>query len=785
MQNQQIEKILRYIIVICLYLVVFAPLILHANYFFPAIFPKAVYIRILVEIMLIAYIPLAILSPKFRPRFNLIYVSILVFALVVIITSIFGENFSYSMWGNYERMDGIFSWSHYWILIVIAASVLTEKKDWMKFFSVSIISAVLMAFYGFLQRAGVDSILMWTIYETNLGRITSTIGNPAFFAVYLFFNITFAFVVVVNKHIADWWRIIVGITLIPLFVAYFMTGVKGAAMALLFGIILFVVGYVLWSENKKIKKIVLYLFAGFFIFMSLLFVFKESSFATKNAFFGRLFTMSISDPTIQTRLISWGIECENGFGSCGALKGIKENFFLGVGPQKFDIVFNKYFDPRFYALVGTETWWDRAHNMVLEVFATMGVVGLLAYLGVGLSMVYSLYRIGKKEKGARVEILILLAFLGGYFIQNLFVFDTISSYIVLTVFVSYIVSRTTDFNFWRDRFEGFLVKIRNTISQSSKEKIPQYWWVGLITGLIIIAPITYHHNIKLLDHNRKFLLNVAFGAQKPMNQTLDSYKEIVEISDFDNREVAIKLGQYMGQLALSKQMTVGELQNAYRFVIRTMEESVEKNPKDVRLFISYGNALNVYGELIRNFNIEESNKILKVAENILTEAVELGSSRQQVYYSLANTFLIQQKNDKGVSILEDAVRLNEGTPTAHWILAIAYKRAGNKEKAIQSADMAVEKGYTFVSENEVAQIASLYTEGDNLEGLLLIYQKMAKDLKTGTAQAKVSATLAQMGKKEEAIEEARKVIQLDPSLRDDVLDFIKQVESGEEYNFMN
>ena len=785
MQNQKIEKILQYIIIICLYLVVFAPILLCADFFFPAIFPKAIYIRVLVQIMVIVYIPLAILSKKFRPRFNIIYLSILIFALVVIITSIFGENFSYSMWGNYERMGGIFSWAHYWVLIVISASVLKEKKDWMKLFSVSILCAVLMSVYGFFQRFGLESFGPWTIYETNMGRITSTIGNPAFFAVYLSFNIIFALITIINKNIAILWRAFMGIALVPLFIAYFMTGVRGAAIGLIFGIIFFVVGYILWMDNKKSKKIIISVFVGLLVLMGVLFIFKESKFVSNNAFVGRLFTMSLSDPTIQTRLISWGIDCKDGFASCGALKGIQENFWLGVGPQKFDIIFNKYFDSRFHSLVGNEAWWDRAHNMVLEVFATMGIIGLLSYLGVGLAILYSLWRIGKQEKQARVEILILVAFLGGYFIQNLFVFDTVSSYIMLTIFIAYIVSRSIGFDFWRDKFEPYLIKIRSIVSDKYKEKLPQYWWVGLIVSAIVIAPITYTYNIKLLDHNRKFLLNVAFGAQKPMNQTLDSYREILNISNFDNREVAIKLGQYMGQQALGNEMTVNELINAYKFVINTMQKSVDDNPSDVRLLLSFGNSLNVYGEIIKNYDKKESDKILKKAENILTEAVDLGPSRQQVYYSLANTYLIQEKNKKAVEVLEDAVQLNEGTPTAHWILAIAYKRAGEKEKAIESANMAVEKGYTFSSEREVNQISSLYTELDNLEDLLLIYKKMAKDLKTGTAQAKVAATLAQMGEKDKATEEAQKVISIDPSLRDDVLDFIKKVESGEDVDFMN
>ena len=785
MQNKNIGIILRYIVLFCLYLVVFAPLLLCADFFFPAIFPKAIYIRLLTEIALVAYIPLAILEPKYRPKFNIIYIAIAIFALIVLITSILGENFTYSMWGNYERMDGIFSWAHYWVLIVIATSVLKEKKDWMKLFSFSLVCAVLMSFYGFMQRFGVEQFGPWTIYETSMGRITSTIGNPAFFAVYLLFNITFALLIVINKNIAIWWRSVAGIALIPVFVAYFMTGVRGAAIGLIFGIIIFVFGYVLWMNNKRMKQIVVACFIGFIILMSLLFLFKEGSFVTNNAFLGRLFSMSLSDSTIQTRLISWGMECENGFATCGALKGIQENFWLGVGPQRFDVIFNKYFDPRFYALVGTETWWDRAHNMVLEVFATMGIFGLLAYLGIGLSMLYALFQIGKQKQESRVEMLILFAFLGAYFIQNLFVFDTISSYIMLVVFVAYVISRSMDFNLMHHKFDRFINKFHSYISAGFKEKMPKYWWIGLVSAALIVAPTAYGYNIKLLQHNRMFLLNIAYADSNPLNETITKYKEITEISDFDNREVAIKLGQYAGQYALSHKMTIGELQSIYKLVIKIMEESIEKNPKDVRLLMSFGNSINVYAEIIKQYDVQESLRVLRKSESALKEAVELSQSRQQVFYSLANTYIIAGNFEKGIEVLEEAVEINQNTPKAHWILAFAYAQAGENKKAIQSSETAIEKGYRVNDEKEVVAIANIYVEQGDYEGLLMLYEKVSEHTKSATAQAKVAATLAQMGRKDEAIEAAKEVVKRDPKLKDQVDEFIKQVESGEKVDFLN
>src|SRR3989344_4815903 len=211
MHQSALETIFVRIIKACLYLFVLAPLLLSADYFFPAIFPKAVYFRLLIEIALVAYVPLAIMASRFGPRYHLAHAALAAF---VLLTSLAGENFGYSFWGNYERMDGVFSWLHYWAAIVVAASVLKEKREWLLLLSVSVAVAGAMAVYGFLQRAGVGSFGPWTIYETNLGRITGTIGNPAFLAVYLLFNVTFGLLVVIERSISTWWRISVGAALV-------------------------------------------------------------------------------------------------------------------------------------------------------------------------------------------------------------------------------------------------------------------------------------------------------------------------------------------------------------------------------------------------------------------------------------------------------------------------------------------------------------------------------------------------------------------------------------------
>jgi tetratricopeptide (TPR) repeat protein len=318
--------------------------------------------------------------------------------------------------------------------------------------------------------------------------------------------------------------------------------------------------------------------------------------------------------------------------------------------------------------------------------------------------------------------------------------------------------------------------------------LPVYWIPGLVVSLLVVVPIGYVYNVKLIYHNRLFLDTIARPGQT-LQGTLNNFRDVLEISDFDKREVAIKLGQFIGQHALSTSMSVDELQRSYRFVMNTMEEAIREKPKDVRLILSYGNTMNVYGETIREHDKDESERVLRKAENALKEAIELGPRRQQVFHSLANTYLIQGHGDKAVQVLKDAISVHEDSPTSHWILAVVYIRIDEKQLALASAESALNKGYKITTEQEMVPILELYIELKEYEKLIRIYRNVAGEQSTDSdyarIKAKEAAIHAQLGNKEEAIKAANEVRRTDPSLYGEVNDFINTVEAGGEADFVH
>ncbi len=765
MHESQLQKISLSIIKVCFYALLFAPLILSASFFFPAIFPKTVYLRLLIELAFIFYLPLVLADKRFRPQGHIIYWSVAVFAVMVFITALAGINWHYSFWGNYERMDGIFSWLHYWVLILMMSCVLRAKADWRKLIAVALGAAILVTGYGFLQYTGVQSIGPLKIYESGAGRLQGSVVNPGFLAAYLLFNLTLALLLVIDAAAKIGFRIFGGLAWLWLAVGFSLTGVRGAFVGLVAGLVFFGLGYLFWHKHNSLgRKIGLGLLVAFLFIISLLVVFRKSAPIAQNSILGRIVNINLSDPTVQSRLVSWQ----------GVLPSIKENFWLGVGPQKFDYVFNRYFDPKFYTAIGGETWWDRAHNMVLEVFATMGIFGLAAYLLVGLAVLYTLFHLGRIKSGARVEALILMGFFIAYFIQNLFVFDSVNTYFILAIFIAYVVARSIETE--SAPYFGRLWRF--------KMPVVRRVWLFLAVIFLLLAPVAYAGNIKLIEHNRLLLRTLAYQGQSPFGLTLDSFRRIFALSDFDQRETAIKLGAWLSQYGLNQSMTQSDFEGSYRVLTVNMEKARRLNPQDVRLLLAYGNALNVYGELAIKVDKNLSQSILEKAGKVFQEAIKLGPGRQQVYFSLANTYLIGGDTERGIALLEKTAQLNEDNATTHWLLAFAYTQAKEPEKALAASGAALDKNYSFNSEKEATPIAQIYLDKKDYAGLLRLYARVAQTVPTGTAQARLAALYAQLGRKEEAISAANEVIRRDPSLRSQVEDFIRQVENGTKTDFL-
>jgi len=254
-----LEKTCLFVIRWLTYLILFTPLIINTRFFFPFVAPKTTFFRILVELIFAAYLFLAFSGKKYRPRITHLSIALAVFLAVFILASFTGVNLDRSFWSTYERMTGIWTMLHLYAFFIVLSSVFKKREDWEKFLGVSVTVGVLLSIY----------ILRGDEISTRGG---GTIGNTSFMAAYLLFDIFFAFILFLSHLLkkGGWplfWQIFGGASLaIMLPVLLILSSARGAIAFFQMGIILLILGFMLFSKHKILKRAGIALLLLFLIF---------------------------------------------------------------------------------------------------------------------------------------------------------------------------------------------------------------------------------------------------------------------------------------------------------------------------------------------------------------------------------------------------------------------------------------------------------------------------------------------------------------------------------------
>src|SRR3989344_8753242 len=84
-----------------LFLLPLAPLMVADTFFFPFITGKAFYLRIVIEIAVVAWVVLALLDKEYRPRVSMIGVAAVGFVLWMFVADAFAINAAKAFWSNF------------------------------------------------------------------------------------------------------------------------------------------------------------------------------------------------------------------------------------------------------------------------------------------------------------------------------------------------------------------------------------------------------------------------------------------------------------------------------------------------------------------------------------------------------------------------------------------------------------------------------------------------------------------------------------------------------------
>lgn len=728
-----LEKALVFIIQWATYLIMFTPLIVDTDFFFPFVAPKTIFFRIMIEIMLAAYLLLLLINRKYRPRLNHLTVALLLFLLVFIIASFTGVNFSRSFWSTYERMTGIFTMLHLGAFFVILTSVFKKRTDWEKFLGVSIIVGVLLGLY----------VLTSNQISTRGG---GTIGNTSFLAAYILFDIFFAIILFLARR--GIWQIFAGVSLLIMLPVLFTSTARGAVGAFIIALFLMALGYFIFSGNKLMKR--------FSIAVILLFIIIALFFAVVQPPIAKSVVSTLLSE-MQSRFAVWG----------SGWSGFLERPILGWGPENFNVVFLKYFNPCMgMAECGSEVWFDRTHNIILDTLITTGIVGLLSYLAIFAVVIYGLIMVMAHTRDKR-DLFIslgLIVLLIAYFVQNMLVFDMINSYLVFFLALA---------------FASFMISSRATQEEPEEPADSSHslnvFMASAIIGFTIF--LIWPANISTLIANR-YIIKMVQSDNIPesidfFEKSLDTWMEKYEAREHFAQKLIRSSYQLTDASAEDKEVfnkifVIGE---------REMEKSVRENSLDFRHHLFAGE---VYTGSYRMSG--DMAKIVR-AEQILKKAVELSPTNQQGYWQLAEINVVLRKVDEAVPYVQKALELEPRVGRSHWYLAMTYQLKGDYQMALQEAERAIDNGHNWIDNaqdfNKVVRIllklridpATYFAQRS--ERMLQYFEELVQaEQDLMPAWMSLATYYANAGRYDDAKRAAQKVAEIDPSMAGRVNDFL-------------
>ncbi len=417
-----------------LYLVPLTVVIVTNSTLFPFIVGKYAFFRAVVDISLILFLLGLLLAPDaadYERRLKKIFfspvgIAVSLFALAFILACIFGVNFDWSFWSNFERGEGGLQILHLYAFFLLLGTLFQNEKDWSRFFFWMVGGAVLMVAYGYGASFSLPGFA-GSHFTDNGYRFQGSVGNSAYLSAYIIFALGYLFYLFMTKYRQKFkvgGYVFLGAIVAFFLSAFFLSGTRGAFIGLIGGIVA-MLAYVGW-KHAPWRKWLFSAIALVLIAVGLMVAFQRSAFVQKIPG-SRVFDISFLTQTFETRTVMWQI----------AWHGFLDRPVFGWGPENFGDVFAKDFDIKYFdPSQGFGAWFDRAHSIVFDALAETGAVGTVAYFGMFAVFFWEFFKSQKRDHEAPLlkeqslfTRAIFPALMLAYLIQGIVLFDVLTIYI--------------------------------------------------------------------------------------------------------------------------------------------------------------------------------------------------------------------------------------------------------------------------------------------------------------------------------------------------------------------
>ncbi len=727
------ENILSWILKIGLFTVPFLPLVITRSLFFPFVTGKNFAFRILIEILVVVWVWLMLTNKKWRPKKSALIWSVTALIAVMVLSTIFSIWPYKSFWSNFERMEGLWSFLHYFVFFLMLGSVF-QKRDWNRFWATSLGVSLLVSFYGVIQLLGKAEIHQGGV------RLDGTLGNATYLAIYLVIHV-FLFGYFFFKTNNQRLRLFIAIaTLFELFIIYH-TATRGAILGLVAGAFVFSLISAIWSSGKA-RKIALIILILTILAPSIFMAVKNISFIQDNPVLVRFANISLEETTTQSRFVIWDM----------AINAWKDKPVLGWGPESFVYIFSKEYRSELWK---QEPWFDRAHNVFLDWLTSVGVAGLIAYLSTIVIATVFLCKLFRNGKIKSTTLGVFAGLFTAYMVNNLFAFDSFNTYFLFFAILAFVHWQHTS-----NRIEEV----------SNNQSTPNNFVRSIVTTIVLFAISfsVYNYNIKPIKAAKSVietLRTVTYsqtGARiRDLDKGIEIIKNNIDLNTFGTTELREQAAKYADNINKDPVTSAGDKEKFITFALEEIQKQIAENPLDVRAKVFEIDLLSSIGD--------HQQAILKAKR-----LTEISPKRQQFYFILSEAYFKSGNGTEAINVAKKAYEIDPQNPDAVHNLAILYIYAGRKDLS----DQLLKKHFDKVIFSDIRYI-NAYSAHKDFERMALIWESVVE---SNPANFEYRLGLVSIYLKtyqdQKAVEQLQKAIELNPDFSQQGQIFIQQILNG-------
>lgn len=602
---------------------------------FPFVYSKLAFFQILIGLTFPAYLVLAWREKRHRPRPAMLYLAVGAYFIAIILSTIFSVDPARSWWGNQERMNGLFTLLHFFAWLTMAVGMLKTWPQWRKLLNYQVGLSGVMAIVAILQKP-FPRLLSFQAGP----RVGGLLDNPIYMAAYQifsFFFIALLWLKTPSKKMKVFYAIVGALDV----TAFILAQSRGALLGLGVGVLVFALALGIMTPKQKVRRALIGLIAFGMIGYGALYAAKDTE-LIRGSFLARFTDFS---STSRTRLIAWDI----------AWQGFLERPVTGWGMDTFHIVFNEKYNPESLRFGYYETWFDRAHNTIMDVLAMTGAVGFVTFAAVYIALFATVIRAYRSKWVDPVVASILLGLPVAYFVQNLFVFDHPAAFTMSYLLFAFVIAIDS---------KQFGMEDAGSAVAETEQRLPK----SAVTAFLALEALALFMVWRTtIVPFRASMLSIKSNTAFAQGKYEDAYWLAKQASliptPYADEQTFLQSRNFMSLAASGQIGSFAFWKDWHDLIIGLNEAHIAAHPKNTHPRFIYARFADTVSPLVP----EDA----EIAEREYLKAIELSPKRQQLYYSLARFYITQKKFDVAEQFLREVISFDEEIGEGHWVLGLS------------------------------------------------------------------------------------------------------------------